>query len=714
MNDRPKDTSMNSEWTDPVFDSLLEEAVTGVRPPDLLARITKIWQQELAGRIPLPTATHAATASGDLVAPPIVPQVAVTNAAPSATGTGSTGAGATGASTTGPATVPLRRSHAWQVLLVIAASGLLLTWAVRWQAIFVSDSDTMAVVPAPDLNRTDMTNVPTLDAAESTANNDRKVAQDSVKLELNNVPFANREQPDSKVIASGDLREDAPRLSDVQIVELIDTQLAQLWQKLNVQPTAKLDELRLAQSISKVLTGQELPVSAVAQLSEFKAAERRERVISMAVDSQSFARRWARALVSNWLGGGNLPLDSAPVRRLEEFVASGIAESRPWDQVVSTVLSGESNAGDVFVASLAGGGNHRMASRLSGSFLDSSLACVRCHEAKTPVQDVHSQQQYWSLVAMLMGLDARSVEQSDRTAIDKQTEMFVVDKQPNLFFDRPDGTLEAAKFVLPDGTSWQSVAGATTPRLALAKWVGNSSQSDAAIVNQVWQLALGRPLVASSHLLDDVGLVERTELQQFLAQQFRVHGRDLTQLVGWVVRTEAFARDALEIDRSRWLQAEESEIDSWHAAEMTFAARTSLGERAVNGGLENAIAAVVKWNQTSESGSNTNSANVLAQPNLNPNLKLKNAVKADFTMPAVGYVVHRGRLSDSQRDYIGRLVASDKLSWEQKVEHIVSLSPNQSVTGGVRRMSDELLKSLKNPSEVLAELLWALQNAEAS
>ena len=83
-------------------------------------------------------------------------------------------------------------------------------------------------------------------------------------------------------------------------------------------------------------------------------------------------------------------------------------------------------------------------------------------------------------------------------------------------------------------------------------------------------------------------------------------------------------------------------------------------------------------------------------------------------MPAVGYVVHRGRLSADQRAYIDRLVASDKLSWDQKVEHVVGLVPGQTMSSGVKRMSDELLKSLNNPSEVLTELMWAIQNAEAS
>ncbi len=226
-----------------------------------------------------------------------------------------------------------------------------------------------------------------------------------------------------------------------------------------------------------------------------------------------------------------------------------------------------------------------MAAHLSGSFLDGTLACVRCHERKGPaIAGASSQDQYWSLVAMLTGLDVQTEDpvknkQQQRLPVDHQLDLFAANKQPNVFFDRPDGTLEAAKFVLPDGKPWQSVAGAETPRAALARWIGDSNQSDAAIVNLVWQIAFNRPLVPANALVDDVGLADRVELQQLLAQQFRAHGRNLSQLVSWVVQADAFTRSALPIDRVRWLQASEAEIAGWHQAEMSFAARSSLANQ---------------------------------------------------------------------------------------------------------------------------------------
>jgi len=678
---------MNTDWSDKILDSFLEEAVTGRHPPDLLASITAAWQQEYSGQIPLPDKTET---SGGLIAPPVVGKsIPVQNPT---------------------VTLPTkpRASHAWQVLLVVAASGVLIACAVQWRKAFMPTKEPIAKAP---------TNVPVAPSPQIASSNDPKVLKkdnndfNGEKLGTENVPFASNEptKPSEKELKANSVAT-ANRLSDQQIVELIDTQLGMLWQRLKITPGSKVDASQLAQLLSKTLTGQDLPSPMAAELAELKSGERREQtiaqVIKQAIESQAFARLWAKELVVDWLRGGNVPLNSPTVEQLEQLVASGIASDKPWNEVVSKVVSD-----DVLVAAFAGGGNHRMAAHLRGAFMDSSLGCVRCHEPKGQSSVATSQEQYWSLVAMLMGLDVESDEKSNsRTVIDKQTEVFAETKEPSLFFDRPDGTLVAAKFVLPDGQPWQSVVGAKTPRAALAKWIGDSSQADQAIVNRVWQLALGRPLVASNALVDDVGLTERAELQQLLGQQFRAHGRNLSQLVGWVVRSDAFARDSIAVDRNRWLQASESDIENWHLAEMAFAARSSLGEQSVSGGLENSLAAAIKWNQTNSQGG----ASVLAQPSLDPNVEPKTPIKSDVVMPSTGYAIHRGRLSQDQQSYVAGLAASEKLTWEQKVEHIVWLSPTLTASGGVKRLSDELLKSLGDPKAALTELMWAVQNADAS
>ncbi len=687
---------MNDDWSDKVFDSFLEEVATGRHPPDLRARITAAWKQERANQaaqVDLAENVAERQNADDLVASPIIPTRPITRT--------------TSKAAIRPASRP---SHKWHVLLVVAASGILVACGIQWRSAFFAPAGGVAVI-GPKENKAESSQLPQVAAVENSSSPKKSNAISGEKLLLDNVPFGSRENSkQSDSTASANSIAGTNRLNDLQIVELIDNQLATLWRRLNVTPESKLDFSALAQAVSRTLTGQELPSTTGVDLAELKTDERRSQamgqVIAQATDSQAFARLWAKELVADWLQGGSLSLDSAPVQQLEQFVASGIASDRPWNEVIDQVISS-----DVLVKAFAGGGNHRMAAHLSGTFLDSSLGCVRCHDSKGNPNVAASQEQYWSLVATLMGLDVQTDEKSKtRNAIDKQAEVFAETKQPSLFFDRPDGTLVAAKFVLPDGEPWQSFQGAKTPKEALAKWIGNSHQADQAIVNQVWQIALGRSLVSPNSLVDDVGLTERSELQQLLAQQFRANGRNFSQLVSWVVRSDAFAREAINMDRNRWLQASESDLENWHLAEMTFAARTSLGEQAVKGGLESSLAAAVKWNKNNSDATTT----VLAQPSLDPKAAPKTPVRSDVVMPSPGYAIHRGRLSPNQQSYVAGLAASNKLTWEQKVEHIVTLSPALSASGGVKQLSDELLKSLGDPKAALTELMWAVQNADAS
>ncbi len=157
---------------------------------------------------------------------------------------------------------------------------------------------------------------------------------------------------------------------------MIDTQLSALWARLKVKPASSLDEVQLAQSLSRTLTDQELPVGSVEKLAELKPRERRSAVISQAIDSQAFARKWASQFVAHWLGGGSLPRDNAAVKRLEEFVASGIASDLPWNDVVAKAIAGEDAGWRCFRQRFCGRRKSSNGSTLE-RFVFGRNACVR-------------------------------------------------------------------------------------------------------------------------------------------------------------------------------------------------------------------------------------------------------------------------------------------------------------------------------------------------
>ncbi len=655
---------MKSEWSEKVFDAFVQEVVTGQHPPDLTARITDAWQRQRVGDLPSPP---IANASSNLVVPPIA---MVNSSSPSM------------AEQRSPK-LHGRNLFRWSTVLFVAASILLVIAGLQLRNLFISVTDANNSLA----NSTDKQVSPVVpsetDRKETIAT--RPPANNGETLSLDGVPFATQDLSKTEAEARRNSKPSAyTTLNDQQMVELIDTQLIELWKRMKLVPADRVSDEELAQAISRTLTGQDLPVATAAQLVQSNSVQRREKVIATAMDSNAFARRWADRFVGQWLRGGNLALDSEPVEKLERFVASGITDERPWNEVIAQVVAGNDTAGDAFAAALAGGDNHRLAGKLSSQFMDSSLACARCHASTTAGSVVQTQDEYWSLVALLVGIDVSNTSSPVRKSVDKQLGLFANSKVPSLFFERPDGTLEAAKFVLPDGRPWQSIEGQNTPRGALAQWLGQSQQADRAAVDQVWQFVFGHPLVGSHPLMNDVGREEREDLLQLMAQQFRAHGRNLSQLVGWVIRSDAFSRSQIAIDQNRWLQAKDEDIAQWHVAEMTFAAKTSLGNSAAKSGsgLEGSLASSLKWNQST--GVDTR---VLAQPNLNPKAKPSTPVKSDVLMPTASYIVHRGRVSAAQQEFLDRLLASEKLSWKQKVEHVVSLSPGLTTNNRVVQLT---------------------------
>lgn len=698
------------DWSDKILDSLLREVVDGNRPPDLTARIVAAWKQQRDESAS--SSSQGVTAS----VPEIIVSADALQAVPVVQARDAAAA---------PRKLPVR----WSALLAVAAGGLLTAWGIHWYS--SSASNTLAnrpnnrpdaavaaanvpnVAKAPRTKTQATENQATENQATENLANKESLELPKVKpeqLSLQKVPTQsnprNRSNRPVERLSSGDTEN---RLSQQEIVELIDSQLATIWQQLGVVPAERLDDESYLQALSQTLTGQPLPADIRSTLTG-KLSERRERVLSVAMSSQAFENRLADTLVNPWFKGGKLPLDSEPVLNLKDMVLQSIAERRAWNEVAVEAL-----AGDALPAALAGDGNHLLVRKLGEHFLGTSLTCGRCHESPSIDGKPVTQDQYWSLVAMTRGIDAKKSTTTSLPAVeDKQLELIATGKIGGVFFERLDGGLEEAKLLLPNGQNWNSVPGAKSPRMALARWLGNADTVDRAVVNQVWSLTMGRPLVAANALLDDTGLQERIDLQNLLAQQFRAQGRDVVRLVGWIVRSDAFARSAISLDRERWLTASDSDLAAWHLAESTFAARSSLGRSSLANSMEKSLAALVKWNRVKSSN-----GTVLAQPKLsenksNPESKPKAASPSELEMPEAGYLIHRGRLSVAQSQFLDRLLVSEKLNWDDKVQHVLSLAPDLVLDARATALIAELQTTLSDKKAVLAELLWLAENASAT
>ncbi len=725
---------MNEQWSEQIFDSMLEEVVTGKHPPDLSAKIRQAWSQE-SSAMPGINGNASLVVAKAIVAPQVTSLNKIVSNPRS-----------------------LRRKSWMMPALCVAASVAFLISCVQYWRIAntgnapsTSHDDNIAYIPPqiePDSRGNETGPKQSKLAGQSKARaplaaNDSQVQPSPAQpqaspsgpekelMSLENLPFASSSplaNNDSADRGSPQIRSTLPsmsKLSEDRIVETIDSQLQMLWKDLNVLPTATMDDDSLVRHSFVRLTGVEPNLVQIAGFVENKTLNRQELIESLVL-SPEFANYWSDAFAKRVMYGteaANAKSESG--KALREALSKTVQQRSPWNYSLAELIDSSiippnseldvTNTDQLFLASLAGGGNHRLASRIGVRMLDSAIACTRCHDGQT-TGDAQSLQQsrYWSLVALLMGIEAGSPSKpSQPTIVDKQLDLLAA-KKANPFFELPDGRMQRAEIVLPDGSEWTSVAGAKTPRQALARWLIDSQQLDRAVANQAWRLVFGRPLVPTSAALDGLGLRERHELLALLGTQFRLHNHDVGKLVSWLASSDAFARGKRVLDRQSWLLATDHEKAAWSKAEFVFAAQGLLGTSADAKTLVGSLAAVTKWSSIDKQG---DQRTLLAQPDTGSKpQKSRTAPKSgvNSNTPAMEYLVHRPGILGEEARYVDRLVSS-KLTWKQQIEHVVGVTGDYSVSRQVEQLADRLRSEVAGgPREALLKLLWAVRNHDAS
>ncbi len=536
---------MNDSGEDRILDSFLEEMLTNQRPPDLTEQI----QQRLRAELGPAAFEQLRTARLGRRAPASTPSTA----------------------TKFPAAVKSRSASLspWTSLSVAGltlAAGLMLAFALwkLWPDGSAPDAAQLQANRAPSTEKADAGNEPKPTAPQVA------VVPKAKELPLDQLPFATdtnlpelaHRPPAAAPVAA---------MQDAEIVQWIDERFARLWESQGIRDASALDKDRWLLEVANRLSGRsDVPAT----------AESPQALSQELVRTATFAELFADRIATVWLKGSGEATENAAGSQLRRYLAEQIVAKKPWNEVLSSLVSSAPDQPQaVWLAAFAGGGNHRLAGRIGSIMLDEALACARCHDASDNGRIVSmDQDDYWSLVAIFSGIDGRVTKADEaptprRQLVDNQKQLFEGAKSPSVYFDRPDGRVQAARYRLPGGDDWRTIEDVQTPRESLARWIDRSSITDQASVNLAWRIVFGRPLVAQHAALDGEGYLQRREILSMLAEQFQAHNRDLGQLVTWLVSSRPFARDTLAIDRSRWLTASDDEILQWRTAAANFAVR---------------------------------------------------------------------------------------------------------------------------------------------
>ena len=374
--------------------------------------------------------------------------------------------------------------------------------------------------------------------------------------------------------AEGD--ETAPTGNDWQpAVDALNKIFAEDWQRRGVQPTPVANQLAVARRLALALMGTAPSLEEIRFLEGTIAAEdesepaltpaeRLETWLDHILRDGRFHDYFAERLARAYVGVKEGPFVLFRRRRFVSWLSDQIAERRPYDAVVRDIIAGDGLWTDQpetnFITVTIKPGQERsqpneneLASRVSRAFLGVRIDCAECHDHPF---DRWKQREFQGLAAFFAGTRV-----SLRGVYD-QEESFRAE-------DRRTGKVDT----IPPGVPYDQ---SLLPRLdevgddrrrQLAAWVTDpvNHAFSRAIVNRVWALMLGEPLVAPvDEIRDDQPIPDALE---FLAGDFSRHDFQLDRLIRIIAHSAPFHRDSRAADHSEEATAEQ--LDSWAVFRLT-------------------------------------------------------------------------------------------------------------------------------------------------
>ncbi len=343
-------------------------------------------------------------------------------------------------------------------------------------------------------------------------------------------PASSRAEP----LAPSSRRGETERETIGAIAREVDQALELEQHDAGVAPVPVADALVVARRLSLALTGT------IPSLEEIRALEEQpaEHAIAHWVDhlltdrrhAEYFAERLARPLVG--VEQGSLLLYRR--RRFVAWLADQLEANRPWNEVAGEMIAGQGlwtqHPQTNFVTAAIKPGaqvpeEEVLAGRVSRAMLGIRLDCAQCHDH--PFDERWSQADFQGLAAFFgrSEVTVRGVrEVRGPYDYDDPTASEPVVQSPTVPF--------SAELLPPEGTD----------RRRLATWVTHRDNRpfSRAIVNRVWALMLGRPLVEPVDDIPPEGPVPAA--LDRLADDFVAHGFDLRRLIRVIAATEAFGR----------------------------------------------------------------------------------------------------------------------------------------------------------------------------
>ncbi|MFN3149163.1 DUF1549 domain-containing protein [Bremerella sp.] len=326
--------------------------------------------------------------------------------------------------------------------------------------------------------------------------------------------------------------------------EAIDAQFQEVWKSQELEPAPKADDLTIARRISLGLTGSIPSLEEIRLLENRPEEDRLEWWVNHLLEDRRYGDYMAERLSRAYVGTENGPFLIFRKRRFVTWLSDQLMANRPYNELTQDLIA-ESGlwtdhpAVNFITATVDQDGTKepdvaRLAGRVTRAFLATRIDCVQCHDdnlgGDLKQTDFHELASFFS-----------EAQNSFVGIMDKKGKPY----EYKYLYAEEETTVPAQ---VPFNQHLLEETGGTL-RDRLAGWVTHPENKpfSRAIVNRVWAVMTGRPLVEP---VDNIPLKGSFEKGNYpagldpLVDDFIAHNFDLKRLIRLIAATEAFQRDS--------------------------------------------------------------------------------------------------------------------------------------------------------------------------
>lgn len=331
------------------------------------------------------------------------------------------------------------------------------------------------------------------------------------------------------------------------IIDQVDSEFEQYWQENELLPTGNADNLTIARRFALALTGTVPSLEELRIFETLPEEDQLEWYLSRLLEDRRYTDYLAERLARAYVGTEGGPFLVFRRRIFTTWLSDQLEENRPYDEIVRTLISDTgiwtAKPAVNFLTVTVTEDNEgkpdpiRLAGRTTRAFLGMRIDCLQCHDDRlgnvslgTPDQPRDGlQSDFHHLAAFYGGVNFNLFGATDGE-----------DDYKYKYLDAEEE--ETVPFLAPFLSELLTEEG--TPRERLANWVTHTENKPfaRAMVNRMWALLMGKPLVEP---IDDIPLYgDYPPALESLAADFVEHNYDVRRLIRVIAETKAFRLDS--------------------------------------------------------------------------------------------------------------------------------------------------------------------------